>query len=960
MKVLVVVVCFVFFVSVATQKVKRCGKLKVPEGATASCTSGAAVRSRCTFACQEGFKRKSGNRKQTCVCSARGCNWRGKPLVCVPEATKAPVVVTKKPATKEPVQPVAAAKVECQMPDFRRAAYGVVEVSPSGAFLRVSVQPMKTTRRGFTVALVFPKPFPKKATFSAGHVSVERSPNDRILVVRNLAHHKDLSTVGLASFYIQVRNMPNPDPSALTALAGYYNEPVRDVSCILDENEIRPLPTTTPPKTRPTTKATTKVTTKATTKATTKSSTRPTQAPTTKRTTTKRTTTKRTTTKRTTTTLATTQKPAPVADGCEVLSNDGAQAGYLVLNPGWTEGNDYKFTARAQKFGNQGELDDWTMKIEFAEPIDAIEVFIADAEGPYMDGRVWLLRPKSYNQKFQTQLQILMVIKSARITAAPDAVVTFCKDNAEPDVAVTMAPAPTTTTTTTTTAPITTTTARPTTSRATVTTRRPVATTTRAPVNTARCLNSAPHSSLPARSRQTTAFNFKPSQRVRQTKYDYNEVLHLSLLFYEAQRSGPLPSTNRIPFRGDSGLKDGCQVGLDLSKGYYDAGDNVKFGFPMAYTITTVAWGAIEFGEAYQEAGEYERVLDMIKWATDYFIAAHPSPDELYVQVADAGADHSRWERPEDGKRLRRVYKIDASNPGSDVAAETAAALAAASILFTNEDRQYSQLLLRHARELQSFADRHRGAYHNSVPGVDVYYKSWSGYNDELLWALAWLYKATGEDQYLSTLRQQYDRLGGGNTPGEYSWDNKYPGVQVLMADFTGEQRYREHVQRFMTSAQNTATTPMGLTWKIKWGPNRYAANFAAIATFAAKLEPPMRSKDAYLAYAKQQIHYLLGDNERSSSYVVGYGQNPPQRPHHRASSCPQWRSLPVQVCGFDSLNKPTSNPHILFGALVGGPDQSGRYTDDRKDYIANEVATDYNAGFQTAVAGLLFFAMEG
>ena len=54
------------------------------------------------------------------------------------------------------------------------------------------------------------------------------------------------------------------------------------------------------------------------------------------------------------------------------------------------------------------------------------------------------------------------------------------------------------------------------------------------------------------------------------TKYDYNEVLHLSLLFYEAQRSGKLPSDNRIGFRGDSGLKDGCEVGLDLSKGYYD------------------------------------------------------------------------------------------------------------------------------------------------------------------------------------------------------------------------------------------------------------------------------------------------------------------------------------------------------------------------------------------------------
>jgi len=44
----------------------------------------------------------------------------------------------------------------------------------------------------------------------------------------------------------------------------------------------------------------------------------------------------------------------------------------------------------------------------------------------------------------------------------------------------------------------------------------------------------------------------------------------MSILFYEAQRSGPLPSNNRIPWRGDSALRDGCDVGLDLTGGWYD------------------------------------------------------------------------------------------------------------------------------------------------------------------------------------------------------------------------------------------------------------------------------------------------------------------------------------------------------------------------------------------------------
>ena len=45
-------------------------------------------------------------------------------------------------------------------------------------------------------------------------------------------------------------------------------------------------------------------------------------------------------------------------------------------------------------------------------------------------------------------------------------------------------------------------------------------------------------------------------------------------------------------------------------------------------------------------------------------------------------------------------------------------------------------------------------------------------------------------------------------------------------------------------------------------------------------------------------------------------------------------------------------NPSILNGALVGGPDMWDNYDDDRQDYVSNEVATDYNAGFQSAIAG--------
>jgi hypothetical protein len=54
------------------------------------------------------------------------------------------------------------------------------------------------------------------------------------------------------------------------------------------------------------------------------------------------------------------------------------------------------------------------------------------------------------------------------------------------------------------------------------------------------------------------------------TKYNYDEVLHKSILFYAAQRSGKLPVDNPIPWRADSALTDRGNNGEDLTGGWYD------------------------------------------------------------------------------------------------------------------------------------------------------------------------------------------------------------------------------------------------------------------------------------------------------------------------------------------------------------------------------------------------------
>jgi hypothetical protein len=99
--------------------------------------------------------------------------------------------------------------------------------------------------------------------------------------------------------------------------------------------------------------------------------------------------------------------------------------------------------------------------------------------------------------------------------------------------------------------------------------------------------------------------------------------------------------------------------------------------------------------------GHLEGARAAVRWGADYLLkAAAALPGALYVQVGDPYQDHRCWERPEDMDTPRSVYKVTPDSPGSDVAGETAAALAAASLVFRACDPGYSSKLLQTARKV--------------------------------------------------------------------------------------------------------------------------------------------------------------------------------------------------------------------------------------------------------------------
>ncbi|XP_006825349.1 uncharacterized protein LOC100369592 [Saccoglossus kowalevskii] len=509
--------------------------------------------------------------------------------------------------------------------------------------------------------------------------------------------------------------------------------------------------------------------------------------------------------------------------------------------------------------------------------------------------------------------------------------------------------------------------------------------------------------------------------------YDYNVVLRLSDKFYEAQRSGKLPEDgNRIKWRSDSALADGSLSNKDLTGGWYDAGDHVKFNLPMASATTLLGWGFIEFFDAYKNAGEVGRLLDNIRWSCEYFIKTlDDDPDitkvKVYYQVGDPIKDHEFWGRAEDmPENNRDVYTCTCDNPCSDVAGETSSALSVCSMAFNMttqyQDTVFARKALDAAFRLYEFAKHEdcRGVYRQSG-----FYSSRSFW-DEIVEASMFLYYATKQSEFLSDAHageglmedvvEHLVRNGGENTEtyvplydleaqeeifideatdefddntgalqavaASLSWGDKRPAVHLLLYKFLSLKADADSNEKStMKKAMGKIVTYLD-TWMHRvpyvpgglrirdipygdWGSNRYAANTAFVAIMAAHYNMKMPKNGRpysfyeWRRFATEQIHYMLGDH--GQCYVVGFADGCCERPHHRDSSCPTEGS-----CGFGFLTTSDPNPHVLEGALCGGPDKDGGYFDNREDYFHNEVTCDFNAGFQSAVAGLSVLKSEG
>lgn len=265
---------------------------------------------------------------------------------------------------------------------------------------------------------------------------------------------------------------------------------------------------------------------------------------------------------------------------------------------------------------------------------------------------------------------------------------------------------------------------------------------------------------------------------------EYDKALWMTTRFYGGQRSGEnnwlIHNHNPgVPAAlvGKSHIED-SDGGYDLSGGWNDCGDHVKFGQTQYFSGYTLLKAYAEFKagfddyysdvySGYHNLGNYTweggkgipngipDVLDEVKHATDYFIKCAKSNTEFYYQVGNGGSggtggDHthivtsvlSQTLANNEGGQVRPIGK----NPkGSAMASFCSAALALMSRVYEPFDPAYAAKCLTHAGYAYSYASNNKGAAGTAFNG---FYSANSNWQDSYVIMCSEMYWATGISSY--------------------------------------------------------------------------------------------------------------------------------------------------------------------------------------------------------------------
>jgi len=421
----------------------------------------------------------------------------------------------------------------------------------------------------------------------------------------------------------------------------------------------------------------------------------------------------------------------------------------------------------------------------------------------------------------------------------------------------------------------------------------------------------------------------------------------------------------------------GCDYRLDVTGGWYDAGDHGKYVVNGGIAVWTLVnaherarrTGLTPFPDGaadIPEAGNgIDDLLDEARYELEFLLAMQvPDGARTAVlidgapRVIDAGGlvHHKVADRtwtalpmaPADDSQPRLLY------PPSTAATLNLAAVAAQCARVWREiDAAFADRCLTGARRAYAAARVHPALI------ADGRFDGSGAYGDERLadefyWAAAELWATTGEAAYLADARASPLWLGGPmsgpSATGDPSWGDVGALGTLTLAFAPGLPEADRQTARDALVAAARAYLAEGRTQgyglprggeRFDWGSNGALMNRAMILGTAQDLT----GEPAFRQGAVAALDYLLGRNPLDQSFVSGWGERPMRHPHHRfwaAGAGPDWPEPPAGALSGGPNNTALVDPVAL--TLKGKCAPLTCWADHIDAYALNEVAINWNA----------------
>lgn len=461
----------------------------------------------------------------------------------------------------------------------------------------------------------------------------------------------------------------------------------------------------------------------------------------------------------------------------------------------------------------------------------------------------------------------------------------------------------------------------------------------------------------------------------------YSSLADLSMQFFKVQRCGNTnPQDHGVCHMTGTnssidGKPDGASGTRDFTGGWHDASDYIKFLSTIGHVTDVMLTTYIHHPEAFPAPGSAAGALTEAKVGLDFILKLWDNTNQiLYMEVAD-GLDHDvenddldsrskTW--PQNDNTIygaaRPVHPCPAGT-GANLAGKAAAALAlGAKIWGDSAGPVYNAALaasyLTAAQQIYTWGKTRTGI----AGDADEFYVD-TDYKDDMAWAAAELYRATGTAAYLTEAKSFCDSAGEwynkSNTSLNWSRSYHWANYEVASLDPAYKNTAAGRMNNHLNLKKNYAA---GQFWNTssepKWGTYEAMSNNAVEALMYQELT----GNTTYAVLAQQQIDFMLGRNPWGVSMLNGAGTTWFKNPRHRVTTLNRVNNPNYQLRGAWSEGFETSSQYavdqqdpLLAGqedpAIVQFNDNRMIWHDNRRDYATNEVTISGNAAGMAMVA---------